>query len=145
MAQKSILLFGTFDIFHKGHMGFFQDINDIVSSKDYKLIVGLLSTKLSFSKNGDLPIDSYITRYNRLSKIECIDEIVYVDRSIIDTIKTINPNIIAIGYNQEYLKCLLENQPMAHKIPILETKGYNIDFYSTRELRENKSYLYSKK
>ena len=143
-SKKTILAFGTFDLFHQGHYYFFDSINEFIKTNihhSYKLIVCLYSSAISYSKNGYLPIDSYNLRHRVLSHIPYINEIVYIDKPIQCYLDTLEPDIIAIGFNQHYIKEYLEKN--YSKLALLEVPGYNTDLYITSELRIRK-YAYKK-
>jgi cytidyltransferase-like protein len=135
-SKKTILVLGTFDIFHQGHYYFLSCIHTLIknnSSDNYKLIVGLYSSAMSFNKNGYFPIKSYIERKEVLSNIEYISDIVYIDSPIPLYIKELEPTIIALGFSQGYIKDYLKNY--YEDISIIDIPSYNTDIYVTCELR----------
>lgn len=143
-SEKTILAFGTFDLFHQGHYYFFNSINEFINTNthhSYKLIVCLYSSAISYSKNGYLPIDSYNLRHKVLSHIPYINEIVYIDKPIQCYLESLKPDIVAIGFNQEYIKEYLENN--YSKLALLSIQGYNTDLYITSDIRTRK-YLQNK-
>jgi glycerol-3-phosphate cytidylyltransferase-like family protein len=88
-----------------------------------------------------LPIDSYELRKRILSHIPYINEIVYMDKPIPYYIEKQEPDIIAIGFNQHYIKEYLEKN--YSRLALLEVPGYNIDLYITSDIRTRK-YTYNK-
>ena len=75
--MKRVITFGTFDIFHVGH------INIVERAKalgDY-LIVGVSSDELNFSKKGRKPVYSEADRLKIISSLKCVDE-VFVEHSL---------------------------------------------------------------
>jgi glycerol-3-phosphate cytidylyltransferase len=72
--MKVVITFGTFDLLHIGH------INMLKRCKSYgdKLIVGVSSDKLNFSKKNRYPI------YNEENRLEIINSIKYVDEVFLE-------------------------------------------------------------
>tara|TARA_B100000575_G_scaffold125846_1_gene100420 strand:- start:255 stop:650 length:396 start_codon:yes stop_codon:yes gene_type:complete len=69
--MKKIITFGTFDVFHIGH------INILERAKSYGdyLIVGVSSDDLNFSKKGRKPIYSEKDRKKIINSLTCVDEV----------------------------------------------------------------------
>ena len=69
--MKIVITFGTFDLFHVGHL------NMLKRAKEYGdyLIVGLSSDSLNIEKKGREPIFSYKERFEILSSLKFVDEI----------------------------------------------------------------------
>ena len=75
--MKTVITFGTFDLLHIGH------INIISRASEYgdKLIVGVSSDRLNFSKKGKYPIYNQDDRMFILSNIKGVDE-VFLEESL---------------------------------------------------------------
>ncbi|WP_295875883.1 adenylyltransferase/cytidyltransferase family protein [uncultured Zhongshania sp.] len=67
--SKVVITFGTFDVFHLGHLRILQRARELGS----RLVVGVSTDALSYSKKGRLPI------YSESERIEIISSIKYVD------------------------------------------------------------------
>lgn len=72
--MKRIITFGTFDVFHIGH------INILKRAKEYGdyLIVGVSSDELNFKKKGRHPI------YKEKDRVEIISSLTFVDEVFIE-------------------------------------------------------------
>ncbi|SUC37297.1 Glycerol-3-phosphate cytidylyltransferase [Providencia rustigianii] len=72
--MKRIITFGTFDVFHIGH------INILKRAKEYGdyLIVGVSSDELNFKKKGRYPI------YKEKDRVEIISSLIFVDEVFIE-------------------------------------------------------------
>jgi len=75
--MKKIITFGTFDVFHVGHVNILERAASI---GDY-LIVGVSSDKLNFSKKGRYPIYSQEDRCRIISSLRVVNE-VFVEDSL---------------------------------------------------------------
>jgi len=69
--MKKIITFGTFDVFHIGHISILERAK---SYGDY-LIVGVSSDDLNFSKKGRKPIYSEKDRKKIINSLTCVDEV----------------------------------------------------------------------
>lgn len=72
-----IITFGTFDVFHVGHVNILERARD----KGDTLIVGVSSDALNMSKKGRNPIYSQEDRIHILKSLRCVDE-VFVEESL---------------------------------------------------------------
>lgn len=93
--MKKIITFGTFDVFHVGH------INLLERAKEYgnHLTVGVSSDELNFKKKNRFPIYSQEERVRIVSALKCVDE-VFIEESLElkrDYIKIYNADILIMG------------------------------------------------
>ncbi|MDP5211640.1 adenylyltransferase/cytidyltransferase family protein [Pseudoalteromonas tunicata] len=75
--MKKIITFGTFDVFHVGHVNILERAKAL---GDY-LIVGVSSDQLNMSKKGRFPIYSEQDRVRIISALTCVDE-VFIEESL---------------------------------------------------------------
>ncbi|EAH5372207.1 adenylyltransferase/cytidyltransferase family protein [Campylobacter jejuni] len=66
--MKNVITFGTFDLFHYGHLR----ILERAASLGDKLIVGVSSDSLNFAKKHRHPIYSEQERLNIISSLKCV-------------------------------------------------------------------------
>ncbi|EPK8021204.1 adenylyltransferase/cytidyltransferase family protein [Providencia rettgeri] len=93
--MKTVITFGTFDVFHIGH------VNILERSKKYgdKLIVGVSSDDLNFSKKSRYPIYSQDHRMKILSSLKFVDE-VFLEESLelkLEYIKKYDASLLIMG------------------------------------------------
>lgn len=69
--MKRVITFGTFDIFHVGHLRILQRAKNF---GDY-LIVGLSTDELNQSKKGRYPVYTYAERFEILNALRDVDEV----------------------------------------------------------------------
>tara|TARA_Y100000768_G_C23895223_1_gene642237 strand:- start:124 stop:519 length:396 start_codon:yes stop_codon:yes gene_type:complete len=69
--MKKVITFGTFDVFHIGHVSILERAK---SYGDY-LIVGVSSDDLNFLKKGCKPIYSEKDRRKIIKSLSCVDEV----------------------------------------------------------------------
>ncbi|MFY0700001.1 MAG: pantoate--beta-alanine ligase [Bermanella sp.] len=75
--NKRIITFGTFDVFHVGHINILERAK---SEGDY-LIVGVSSDELNFKKKSRYPIYSQQDRVKILESLKFVDE-VFIEESL---------------------------------------------------------------
>jgi glycerol-3-phosphate cytidylyltransferase len=75
--QKRVITFGTFDVFHIGHVNILERAKEL---GDY-LIVGVSSDELNFAKKGRYPIYRQEHRLQILNSIHCVNE-VFIEESL---------------------------------------------------------------
>ncbi|MBM9614400.1 adenylyltransferase/cytidyltransferase family protein [Desulfobulbus rhabdoformis] len=71
--MKRVITFGTFDVFHLGHLRILQRAKEM---GDY-LIVGMSTDHLNFSKKGKYPVYSEEERMEIIKSIRYVDEVFY--------------------------------------------------------------------
>ena len=95
MPNKNIITFGTFDLFHIGHL----NILERASKLGNKLIVGVSSDQLNFHKKQFYPIQNQDNRIKIVHAIRYVDE-VFLEESLElkkEYIKNYNADILVMG------------------------------------------------
>jgi len=93
--MKKIITFGTFDVFHVGHINILERAAEF---GDY-LIVGVSSDQLNFSKKNRYPIYPQGDRARIINSLKFVDE-VFFEESLelkIEYIKKYNADVIVMG------------------------------------------------
>ncbi|QKJ23273.1 adenylyltransferase/cytidyltransferase family protein [Poseidonibacter lekithochrous] len=75
--MKRVLTFGTFDIFHLGHLR----ILERAASHGNELVVGISSDKLNFKKKGRKPFYTEDERMHIISSLDFVNE-VFLEESL---------------------------------------------------------------
>lgn len=75
--MKKVITFGTFDVFHVGHVNILERAKDLGGY----LVVGVSSDELNVSKKGRPPVYSTEHRVQILNALYCVDE-VFVEESL---------------------------------------------------------------
>jgi len=98
--RTKIMVFGTFDGLHKGHLNFFKQAKKLV--KNSFLIVSIARDKNVSKIKGQLPIR------NEKKRIILVKNSAFVDKVVLSGVKDHiphivkeHPDIIALGYDQE--------------------------------------------
>ncbi len=128
--KTRIMLFGTFDFLHKGHLHFFKQARKL--AKNPYLIVSIardVNVKKIKGKKSVLP---ELKRAQAVKKLKIVDKVVLGGiKSFLPHIIREHPHIIALGYDQAaYTDNLREN---------LNKLGLNV---KVKKLRPHKPHLY---
>lgn len=97
--MKRVITFGTFDLFHIGHLNILERAR---AQGDY-LIVGISSDALNYSKKQKKPVYNEEQRLRIISALKCVDE-VFLEESLElkgDYIKEYNADMLVMGDDWE--------------------------------------------
>ncbi|MEM3713354.1 MAG: DUF357 domain-containing protein [Nitrososphaeria archaeon] len=98
--QKRVLLAGTFDILHPGHIWL------IKKAKDYGWLIVLVSTDKNVERlKGRPPILPMEQRVEIVKSLKCVDEVIIggEDQDILKKVEEIRPDIIILGPDQNFV------------------------------------------
>ncbi len=93
--SKRVITFGTFDVFHIGHL----NILERCASLGDTLIVGVSSDQLNFSKKSRYPIYDESSRLKIIQSLQFVDE-VFIEESLEkkrEYIKFFKADLLAMG------------------------------------------------
>lgn len=93
--MKKIITFGTFDVFHVGHINILERA---AALGDY-LIVGVSSDKLNFDKKNRYPIYNELDRMKIIQSLKFVDQ-VFIEESLelkLEYIKKYNADTLVMG------------------------------------------------
>lgn len=129
--MKKVMLFGTFDILHKGHFNLFWQARKF---GDYLLVV-VARDKTVREVKGHSPRHNEKTRASLLKKTGLAEKIILGNlNNKYAAIKKYKPDIIALGYDQKYFTDDLKNKLKKlklGKIKIIRLKSYKPSIYKT--------------
>jgi glycerol-3-phosphate cytidylyltransferase len=95
MPKKTVITFGTFDLFHYGHLEILRRASDFGD----RLVVGISTDELNFNKKGKNPIYSFYERQKIVENIKCVDE-TFAEECLekkMEYIKKYNADILVMG------------------------------------------------
>lgn len=103
--MKKVMVFGTFDIFHKGHKNFLKQAK---KHGDY-LIVVIARDKTVLKIKNNLPKNTEKVRLNNINKTNIADMVVLGNQNNkLGKISEYKPDIICLGYDQNSFNKNLE-------------------------------------
>ena len=98
---KTVLVFGTFDILHPGHLNFFEQAKK-AGGEGSRLVVVVARDFNSKQAKGIFPINNESSRLDAVKKANAADEVILGElNNKFEIIKKIRPDIICIGYDQK--------------------------------------------
>lgn len=137
--QAKIMVFGTFDGVHKGHLHFFRQARAL--SKNAFLIVSVARDKNVLKIKKVMPIFSEKKRMLLVSKCKLADKTVLSGiKNYLPHILRENPDIIALGYDQKaYVRNLKKDlQKKGLSVKIFRMKPYKNKIYKNHLLKKAK-------
>jgi len=135
-TKQTILVFGTFDLIHEGHLNFFKQARKL--AKNPYLVVSIARDQNVKKIKGRAPQTSERSRRLRVAKIPQVDSAVLGGlKNHIPHIVKLNPQIIALGYDQKaYVQGLRHALAEVQVFPkILRLKPFKPHIYKTSLLR----------
>lgn len=127
-----VMVFGTFDILHPGHLNFFKQAK---KHGDY-LIVVVARDKTVVEAKGRLPRNPENVRLNNLKNAKIADKVVLGRAGDkYEIIRKLKPNRICLGYDQKFfIEKLHEGFP---QIKIVRLKPYKPEIYKSSFIKNS--------
>ncbi|MCX8147258.1 MAG: adenylyltransferase/cytidyltransferase family protein [Candidatus Woesearchaeota archaeon] len=145
--MRKVMVFGTFDILHAGHINFLEQAREECIKHFYKekdeekpiKLVAVIARDINAKKaKGIFPINNERTRLENIKKLGVVDEAIMGEFSdkykIIEKIK---PDLICLGYDQEIPKNF-EEELKKRKInaKIVRLKAYKPEIFKSSKMRK---------
>lgn len=136
--QKTVMVFGTFDILHHGHVSLFYQ------AKKYgeKLIVVVGRDDRVESLKGALPMFTQKERIALLRELKCVDEVMLGSTNdVYQIIKKLKPDTIVLGYDQHHFTDGLREVIIKSDLPtkVIRAKAHKPQVHKTKILKQKMS------
>lgn len=135
MSNRKVLVFGTFDLFHRGHR------NLLIQAKrlgDYLMVVVARDETVRKVK-GEFPWNNEKKRKSIVSKSGLVDEVFLGGLGDkYEIIELLKPDLIALGYDQEVFVDDLKNrldEMGLNKTEIIRLKSYYPEKYKSSKIK----------
>ncbi|MFA4830717.1 MAG: adenylyltransferase/cytidyltransferase family protein [Patescibacteria group bacterium] len=133
--MKIVMIFGTFDIVHCGHLHMFRE------AKEYGgKLIAVVGRDANVEKvKGFLPIHNEKERLFLVENIKLVDQAVLGDKTdVYKVIEKFKPDIIALGYDQKmYVDELAEAiTKFGLKTRIVKLKPYHENQYKSSKIKK---------
>lgn len=133
--MKKVMVFGTFDILHLGHLDFFRQARKL---GDY-LIVVVARDKFVREAKGKYPKNPERIRASNVRKSSLINKTILGSRThnFYTTIRTYIPDCIALGYDQKPSIEKLKRDLRKHRVrnvKIVRLNPYKSNIYKSSKL-----------
>lgn len=140
LPKNKVLVFGTFDLLHPGHLSFLRQARKLGA----ELIVVVARDKNSAKLKGRLPIQNEQLRLRAITKLPFVNKAILGQEELnhrYNLVKEISPGIIALGYDQFLLTTTLANdlKTIGLNVEIIRLKPYRADKYKSSILRQQQN------
>jgi FAD synthetase len=117
--KKVVLASGVFDLLHLGHVRFLEEAKR-AGGENAKLIVIIATDSTVEKTKGRKPIMSEDQRRALVESLRVVDEAVlgYENLNIGEVIGKIQPDVIALGYDQADMEREVKDYVAKHKLPV---------------------------
>jgi len=135
LKKPRILIFGTFDILHPGHLHIIKK-----AAMLGELYVAVARDETVKKIKGRYPVNSELERKKTLESLNIATQVVLGKKgNKFEIIKEIKPNIICIGYDQKsFVDALPEELKKMHlDCKIVKIDSFEPDKYKSSKMREN--------
>lgn len=134
------MIFGTFDIFHLGHRNFLKQARQ---KGDYLIIVIARDQTVEKIKKNKL-LNNENNRLEAIKNSGLADKVILGDlRNKYQVIKKYKPDIICLGYDQEYFVDNLEKKLRQYKLDrteVIRLKPFKANIYKTSIIKASFNY-----
>lgn len=132
--MKKVIVFGTFDIIHPGHLNFFKQ------AKKYGALFVVIARDQNVKKvKGQKPLYSEGVRQKNVAKLKIAKKVLLGHLTDpYQIIKKMGPNIIALGYDQNSFTKNLGAELKKRKVPaeIIRLKPYQSHKFKSSYIRK---------
>ena len=132
MKQSKVLIFGTFDILHQGHVHMFDQ-----ARKYGNYLIAIIARDKTLKETGKKPSQTEQERKKKVAQ--------YVDKALLGNIKDkmakiklIKPDVIALGYDQELFIDQMKKTLKKHKLKtkVVKLTPHKAHIYKSSLLRK---------
>ena len=130
--MKKVMTFGTFDILHKGHLSFFRQAKKLGDH----LIVVVARDKFVERAKGKAPKNAETSRVHKVRNLPFVDRALLGSRvhNFYRTIRTYQPDMIALGYDQKPSLRDLKGDLGRHRLKdvrVIRLRSYKPNIYKS--------------
>ncbi len=134
-VMSTVMIFGTFDILHHGHLHLFQQVR-----KYGDRVITIVARDTTVEKiKGHAAFHNEKERKAFLDHIDLIDKAILGDRrDVYKVIQTVKPDVICLGYDQETFVDALEEKIKEFDLQtkIIRLKPYKHERYKTSKVKK---------
>src|SRR3989344_5899736 len=128
--KRRVMVFGTFDVLHPGHIDFFQQ------AKRYgqELIVVVARDATTRKVKGRLPMNSERDRRAMVAAVTIVHRAVLGDqKDQMKVVRQFTPDVVCLGYDQrKFVDTLRKTFP---KLKTVRLKAYRSRYYKSSKLK----------
>lgn len=132
--MKTVMLFGTFDIVHHGHLNLFKQ-----ARKYGDQLIVVVGRDARVQQLKQTPVHNEKERKYFLEQIRLIDKVLLGSKTdVYQVIKKIKPDVIVLGYDQNHFTDKLEEKikEFGLKTKVVRAKAYKAIQLKTGKIRK---------
>lgn len=140
--MKKVLVFGSFDLLHLGHIYFLKKAKKL---GDY-LIVCLTRDKIYKLQKKRVPLFNEKQRKKLLESLKFVDKVILGDSDLkkiadYNIIKKIKPDIVALGYDQKVDKKILAeiSKKLKKKVKVVRVSPFQSKIFNSTRFKSMES------
>jgi len=116
---RVVLASGVFDLLHAGHVAFLREAKRI-AGEEGRLVVVVASDRVVRNRKGRSPVLPQDQRIMIVKAIRYVDEVIAgtPDLDICDILRRVRPDIVVLGYDQTWLRKLVEEAAREARLSI---------------------------
>ncbi len=131
MTSKKVMCFGTFDLFHLGHLSYFKQAKDL--GEHLTVVIARDKTKQNQKKS---IIFSELERLELVKNLRLVDEAVLGDeKDHFKVIERIKPDIICLGYDHKITKEKLKEK-LSFDVKVVRLLPYLSESNKSSKIKE---------
>ena len=134
--MKKVLVFGSYDILHPGHIHFFKQARKL---GDYLIVVVARDENIERVK-GLTPVNEEAERLREVQELRIVDKAILGNKADpYQIIEEVKPDIICLGYDQESFVPNLdaEMKKRGVKAEVVRLEPYRAEQYKSSKLRDD--------
>jgi cytidyltransferase-like protein len=130
--MKTVMIFGTFDILHTGHLDMFRQAREYGD----RLVTVVSRDETTLDVKGNAPFHTHEERKLFLRELRSIDEVLSGNtEDVYQVIQEVRPHVIALGYDQKVFVDMLADKITEFG---LETEIVRLSPYKPAERKSSK-------
>lgn len=139
--QKTVMVFGAFDVLHKGHLDFFRQARQ---KRDYLIVVLARDKTIKEVKNNHPKHDEKFRKHAVCQSIIVGKAVLGSLKNKYKALKKYRPNVICLGYDQRVDLKELKNKikEFGLKTRIYRMKAFYPEIYKSSKLKNNDKTAY---
>lgn len=127
--MRKVMVFGTFDKLHQGHLDFFKQ-----AKKYGNYLIVVVARDLNVKKiKGHKPVNNELCRLAKIKIQKIVNKAVLGDKKNFYTaIRKFKPNVICLGYDQKFFIANLKKE--FPKIKVVRLKAFKPHLYKSSKI-----------
>jgi len=135
MKRQKVIVFGTFDIVHDGHIHFLKEAKSFAQ----ELVVVVARDKNVEKIKGKIPLNNEIERVSAIKNLGIADNVILGNESdFLEPIISEKPEIVVLGYDQEWNEKELEEKIVERglTVEVKRAEAFRADKFKSSKIKK---------